>query len=158
MHYQSFKAVVELVARSGQGSYMAKEDFKSAFHNVPMCFADHHLLGIKVRGQFFIDNCLPFGASISCTIFEDIATLMQWIAERCVGHAVIHYLDDFFMVHKLAYVCSSFMASFKEMCEEIGMPISPEKAVGPVQVIQFLGLTIYMVWMVVKVPEDKSAD
>ena len=53
MHYQSFKAV-ELVARAGQGSYMAKEDFKSAFCNVPMHFADHHLLGIKVRGQFLL--------------------------------------------------------------------------------------------------------
>ena len=36
MHYQTFEAVVELVARAGQGSYMAKEDFMSAFHNVPM--------------------------------------------------------------------------------------------------------------------------
>ena len=36
-HYQSFEAAVELVARAGQGSYMAKEDFKSAFCNVPMC-------------------------------------------------------------------------------------------------------------------------
>ena len=158
MHYQSFEAAVELVARAGQGSYMTKEDFKSAFHNVPMCFADHHLLGIKVRGQFFIDNCLPFGASISCAIFEDIATLIHWIAERHVGHAMIHCLDDFFMVHKLAYVCSSIMASFKEVCKEIGMPVSAEKSVGSVQVIQFLGLTIDTVWMVIKVPEDKKAD
>ena len=52
-HYQSFEVAVELVARVGQGSYMAKEEFKSDFCNVPMCFADHHLLGIKVRGQFF---------------------------------------------------------------------------------------------------------
>ena len=154
MHYQSFKAVVDLVARAGQGSYMVKE----AFHNVPMCFADHHVLGIKVRGQFFIDNCLPFRASISCAIFEDIAALIHWIAERHIGHAMIHYLDDFFMVHKLAYVCSSIMASFKEVCKEIGMPVSPAKAVGPVQVIQFLGLTIDVVWMVIKVPEDKRAD
>ena len=30
-HYQSFKAAVELVAQAGQGAFMAKEDFKSAF-------------------------------------------------------------------------------------------------------------------------------
>ena len=76
-HYQTFKAAVELVALAGTGSYMAKEDFKSAFHNVPMCFADLNLLGIKVKGQFFIDTCLPFGASISCAIFEDISTLIH---------------------------------------------------------------------------------
>ena len=95
---------------------------------------------------------------ISCTIFEDIATLIHWIAERHVGHALIHYLDDFFTAHKLAYVCGSIMASFKEVCQEISMPVSPEKSVGPVQVIQFLGLTIDTVQMVVKVPEDKRAD
>ena len=111
---------------------MAKEDFKSAFHHVPMQFADLHFLGIKVKGQFFIDNCLPFGASISCAIFKDILTLIHWIMERRAGHAMIHYLDDFFTVHKLAYICGNIMGSFKQVCQEIGMPVSPEKAVGPV--------------------------
>ena len=157
-HYQTFEAAVELVAWAGPGSYMAKEDFKSAFHNVPMCFADLNLLGIKVRGQFFIDTCLPFSASILCAIFKDISTLIHWIAERCAGHALVHYLDDFFMVHRLSYVCGRIMSSFKEVCNEIGMPISPEKAVGPVQVIQFLGLTIDTIGMVIKVPEDKRVD
>ena len=50
------------------------------------------------------------------------------------------------------------MSSFKEVCNEIGMPISPEKAVGPVQIIQFLGLTIDTIGMVIKVTEDKRAD
>ena len=57
-HYQSFEVAVELVAKVGLGSYMAKEDFKSAFHNVSMQFANLHLLGIKVHGKFFIENCL----------------------------------------------------------------------------------------------------
>ena len=75
-HYQTFEAAVELVACAGAGAYMAKEDFKSAF---PMCFSDLRLLGIKVQGQFLIDTCLPFGTAISYAIFEDIATLIDWI-------------------------------------------------------------------------------
>ena len=157
-HYQSFEAAVELVAQADPGSFMAKEDFKSAFFNVPIQFADLHLLGIKVKGQFFIDSCLPFGASISCTIFEDTSTLIHWITERRAGHAMIHYLDDFFTVHKMAYICGNIMCSFKQVYKEIGMPVSPEKAVGPVQVIQFLALTIDTALMVIKVPEDKRAD
>ena len=50
------------------------------------------------------------------------------------------------------------MGSFKQVCQEIGMPVSPEKAEGPVQVIQFLGLTIDTVLMVIKVMDDKRAD
>ena len=51
-HYQSFEAAVQLVAHQGKGTYMAKEDFKSAFHNVPMQDQDLNLLGLKVQGQF----------------------------------------------------------------------------------------------------------
>ena len=149
-HYQSFEADVELVAQAEPGAFMAKEDFKLAFQNISMCFQDLKLLGIKVQGQFFIDSCLPFGVLVSFAVFEDISTLIHWIAERRAGHAMIHYLDDFFIVYKLFYVCGNIMSSFKQVCEEIGMPVSPEKAVGPVQVIQFLGLTIDTILMVVK--------
>ena len=136
---------------------MAK-DFKSAFHNVVMQFANLHLLGIKVRGQFFIDNCLPFEVLVSCAVFKDITTLIHWMAERWSGHAMIHILDDFFTVHRLAYVCGSIMQSLKKVCKEIGMAVSPEKAVGPVQAIQFLGLMIDTTLMVIRVPDDKRMD
>ena len=69
--YQDFQQAVQLVALQGQGAWMAKED-KSAFHNIPMHFQDLHLLGIKIDTQFYIDCCLPFGASISCTIFHHV--------------------------------------------------------------------------------------
>ena len=125
---------------------------------MPMCLEDLKLLDIKVKGQFFIDNCLPFGASVSCAVFEDISTLIHWIVKRRAGHAMIPNLDDFYMVHKLVYVCSNIMVSFKQVCDEIRMFISSDKAVGPVQVIHFLGLTINTILMVIKVPEDKKAD
>ena len=94
-HYQSFETAVELVPQAGSGAFMAKEDFKSAFYNVPMCFQDLKLLSIKVKGQFFIDNCLSFGASVSCAVFEDMSILIHWVPECRAGHTMIHYLDDF---------------------------------------------------------------
>ena len=123
-----------------------------------MCFDDLQLLDIKVQSQFFIDTCLPFGASILCTIFEDISTLIHWIAEWHTGHLLIHYLDDFFTVHPVCHVCANIMSMFKQVCHQIGMSISPDKSVGPVKIIQFLGLTIDMFGMVIKVPEDKKLD
>ena len=50
-HYQTFKAAVNLVAKAGQGAFMAKEDFKSAFCNVPMAFSELNMLGVKVEGK-----------------------------------------------------------------------------------------------------------
>ena len=93
--YQTFEAVVNLMAKAGPGSFMAKENFKSAFHNVPMAFTELNFLGLKVEGKYVIDCALPFGASISSKIFEDVASLIYWIAEKRAGHKFVHYLDDF---------------------------------------------------------------
>ena len=149
---------LKLVAKHGQGCFMAKEDFKSAFHNIPMCFSDLSLFGIKVQGQFFIDCCFPFGAAVFCQVFEKIVILIHRIAQKRAGYAFMHYLDNFFTVHKLNHTCGYIMATFKQVYYEIGMPILLDKSVGPVQVIEFLGLTINSVLMVVRVPDDKLQD
>ena len=60
-----------------------------------MAFTELNLLGMKVEGKYFIDCALPFGASILCKIFEDVASLIPLIVERRVGHKLVHYLDDF---------------------------------------------------------------
>ena len=126
-HYQTFEAAVQLAACQGQGTYMAKEDFKLAFQNVPMRYQDLNLLGIKVQGKFFIDCALPLGASIFCAIFYDISTLIHWITEKRAGQKFIHYLDDFFTVHKYSQICGQTMDVLKQVCNEIQMPIAPEK-------------------------------
>ena len=143
-HYQSFDVAVQLVASQGTGAFTAKEDFKLAFHNVPMQYQDLNLLGIKVQGQFFTDCALPFGTFVSCVIFEDISTLIHWIAERRAGHKCIHYLDDFFMVNMYASVCSQTVNVLKQVYKEIKpkMPIAPEKSEGSATVLEFLGLML----------------
>ena len=136
-HYQTFEMAVQLVAHQGQGAYRAKEDFRSAFHNVPMRYQDLSLLGIKVQGKFFIDCALPFGASISCAIFEDISTLIHWIAEKRAGQKFIHYLDDFFMVNRYSHVCVQTMNMLKQVCQDIQMLIVPEKSDVPATAVKF---------------------
>ena len=85
-------------------------------------------------------------------------TLIHWITQKRVGYAYVHYLDNFFNVYKLNHTCSYIVGTFKQVSHEIGMPISPEKLVGPVQVIEFMGLTIDLVLMVVREPDDKLQD
>ena len=157
-HYQTFEAAVNLITKAGHGSFMAKEDFKSAFCNITMAFTEFNLLGVKVEGKYFIDCALPFRASISCKIFEDVASLIHWIVEKRVGHNVVHYLDDFFTIHRLNIICSNIISVFKLVCNQIGMPMSPDKSEGPTQVTEFLSLTIDTIQMVVRIPRDKMQD
>ena len=157
-HYQSFEAAVNSIAKVDPRSFMAKEDFKSAFCNIPMAFTELNLLGVKVEGKYFIDCALPFGASILCKIFEDVALLIHWIVEKRVGHKLVHYLDDFFTIHRLNRVCRNIMSVFKLICDQIGMPVSQDKSEGPTQVIEFLGLMTDTIDMVVRIPKDKMQD
>ena len=90
-HYQTFETTANLVAKVDPGEFMVKEDFKSAFQNVRMAFSKLNLLGVEEEGKYFIDCALPFGASISCKIFKDVAFLIHWIAERQEGHKFVHY-------------------------------------------------------------------
>ena len=62
------------------------------------------------------------------------------------------------MMHTFQAVCSSIMDMFKAVCDQIWMPISQDKLVGPVQIIEFLGLTLDLILMVVCVPEYKLGD
>ena len=58
-HYQTLEAAANLLAKAGCGSFMAKEDFKSFFHNIPMALTELNLLGVKVEGKYFIDCDFP---------------------------------------------------------------------------------------------------
>ena len=153
--YQSFDTAVRLVAKLGKGAYMSKADVKSAFRNIPMCKEDLSLLGIKLDEQFYIDCCLPFGASTSCAIFEDVAGLIHWLAENTSKQQFVHYLDDFFTARQKAAWCKQVMQVFQDLCKEIGLPLAEDKYVPPTQIIEFLGLLIDTILMVVRVPADK---
>ena len=137
---------------------MVEEDFKSAFHNVPMRYQDLNLLGIKVQGKVYIDCALPFWVSISCAIFEDISTLIHWIIEKRAGQKFIHYLDDFFTVNRYSHICGQTMNVLKHVCQEIQMPIPPEKSEGPAIVVEILGLILDTEHMVICIPQDKLQD
>ena len=67
-------------------------------------------------------------------------------------------LDDFFTVHRLNMVCTNIISVFKLVCTQIGMPVAPDKSEGPTQIIEFLGLMIDIIKMVVRITTDKMQD
>ena len=86
--------------------YYAKTDLKSAFHILglhPICFkwllmkAQHPVTG---EVFYFIDKCLPFGSSISCSHFQHFSNALKHLLEFKVGCSMIvtNYLDDFLFV------------------------------------------------------------
>ena len=66
-----------------------------------------------------------------------------------------HYLDDFFFVSRMKEKCQFCVNTFSNVCEYINFPIAPEKMVNSTQRLEFLGIEIDMVRMVLRVPESK---
>ena len=79
MHYIKLDEIIRMVAKHGPGAMMAKFDVEAAYRNVAVHPEDRYLLGMKWRGQFFVDLALPFGLRSAPYIFNSIADMVEWI-------------------------------------------------------------------------------
>ena len=154
--YASIQDAIEKILLVGSHCYMAKSDIKSAFRIIPIHPDDHHLLGMKWHGQYYYDRCLPMGASSSCAIFEKFSTALQWITEKLIKDCyVVHVLDDFLFIGETYQQCQLALKTFLFICEDIGVPIAPEKKFFPSMIMQFLGIDLDTINMQFSIPSDK---
>ena len=157
--YTNFDEVIRMVREEGPGSHLFKIDIKSAFRLIPIHPDDFSLLGMEFQGQYYIDKCLPFGLSVSCSIFEKFSTFLEWIIRRNTNsNQMIHYLDDFCGCRNDKEVAKHTLEKALDCFESLGVPIAIDKVEGPATNIKFLGLEIDTLEMLVKIPSDKLID
>ena len=153
--YSSIIDAIDLVSKFGAGCFLAKTDIEKAFRLMPIRPDQRHLLGISWQGQYFFDCCLPMGASSSCQLFEIFSSAIQFIAEENGISGLNHYLDDFLIANHSQSACSDDLNTFKLICKEIGVPLAPNKTVGPSQIITYLGIEFDTVKTTIRLPTDK---
>lgn len=154
--YASVGDATKLLKFLGNGCFMAKTDIKSAFRIIPIHPADYSLLGMKWNKMYYFDRCLAMGLSSSCAIFESFSTALEWLAINYLGAcAVLHILDDFLFIAKSKDQCEHDLENFIKMCNYLGVPLAPEKTVGPANVLQFAGITLDSVRQEARLPEEK---
>ena len=156
VQYTSFDTALDMLSNLGKGAIAARLDIKSAFRLLPINPRDFELLGFRISGKFFVDKCLPFGCSLSCNLFEKFATFLEWaLKRRTLDENIVHYIDDFLVAAKDLVSCEYLMNNFSVMCQELGVPLAPEKTIGPASKFTFLGLDIDTDNMSVSIPSDK---
>ena len=79
VHYATLTDAIRLIKRAGRGYILAKNDIKSVFRMIPIQPNDYSFLGIKWRGLYFYDRCMPMGCASSCKTFELFSTSVEWI-------------------------------------------------------------------------------
>ena len=89
--------------------------------------------------------------------FPEISDAISWIVEAKTGQENLNYLDDYFFADILTSLCNQQIGIFKQICCQIGMPVSEDKTFLATDRLPFLGLLIDVRNQMVCVPMDKVA-
>ena len=111
VHYPLFDEAVRRCLEEGKNCFVAKSDMSMAFRNVPLNKGSWACLVLKAehpvtkKTYFFVDKCLPFGASISCAIFQEISDVIAFIVKHKTKKETINYLDDYLFAALMKMQC-----------------------------------------------------
>ena len=110
--YCDFDQAVHRCLEEGKGCFISCSDFSSAFRHLGISKLDWRLLVMKARHPvtkqwfYFIDKCLPFGASISCVHFQAFSDVVAFTVEFYTKKKVTNYLDNSLFAALLRYLCN----------------------------------------------------
>ena len=134
---------------------------KSAFRNLGIKPEDWKYLVMKAvspidgKTYYFVDKCLPFGASISCSHFQRFSNAVKHIVQWKAKKSLVNYLDDYLFAALRKLLCNIQVKIFLEVCSEISFPVSLEKTFWASTKLPFLGLLIDTINQCVCIPVEK---
>ena len=154
--YATVEDAIRRIKTVGPSCFLAKTDIKTAFRIIPIRPQDYYLLGICWRGLYYHDRCMPMGCSSSCKTFETFSTAIEWIAQSKLHiNDILHLLDDFLIISPTEDLCRKQLDLFLMLCSYLGIPMAPEKTVGPSQIISFAGIELDSILMEARLPQEK---
>lgn len=157
VQYMQVEDIINAIMELGRGTLIAKFDIQNAYRIIPIHPDDRHLLGMKWRGQFYVDMTLPFGLRSAPYIFTSMADLVEWSLQQNHGVGFLeHYLDDF---HTLgppnSLTCQRNLDTCIHFCKEWGIPLHPDKFEGPATCITVLGIELDTIKLQARLPKEK---
>ena len=161
VNYPDFDLAVKLCIQAGVGCKIGRSDMRSAFRNLGILKKHWKYLIMKARNPldgewyYFVDKCLPFGASISCAHFQKFSDAVAHLVRFRTLQDLVNYLDDFLFVALLVLACNRQVQAFLDICQEINFPVSEEKTFWAASQMTFLGMLLDTVSQTVSVPTEK---
>ena len=160
--HSSFKWAFQDEGNSNSCVY-SKTDVKSAFRLVPLSRKSWKYLLMKAESPIdgkeyiFVDKCLPFGSSISCSHFQRFSDAVKHIFEKKSHRrmSVTNYLDDFLFVAGNKQICNAMVRRFLSICCDLNIPIAEEKTEWASEEIIFLGIVLNGKKFCLSIPEEK---
>ena len=152
--YTSIDDAAHFVQLLGRGCLLAKLDLREAYRAVPVHPADQPKLGVKWKEAVYINRSLPFGLRSAPKL------LARWRMGFLHSNGIrcgLHYLDDFLLLGPAdTQDCHNALATTLSVCEQVCLPVAPEKTEGPVTTLSFLGIELDTVSLQLRLPQDKQ--
>lgn len=156
VQYATIADAISLIKQCGKGCFLANTDIKDAFRIIPIQPSNNPLLGMKWNGLDYYDRCMPMGCSSSCKTFETFSSALEWLAKTKLQiSTILHLLDDFLIVAPTAELCNKQLQLFLDVCQYLGVPMAPEKTVGPLPILSFAGIELHTQLQLARLPKDK---
>lgn len=157
LQYIRLDEIILMISKYGPGALMAKFDVESAYRNIAVHPSDRYLLGMKWRGQYYVDLTLPFGLRSAPFIFNSVADMVQWILLKNYHVADLeHYLDDFISAGPPnTEQCQVNLSTALAVCAMLGVPLHPDKCEGPTTSLVVLGIELDSASQTARLPAEK---
>ena len=147
--------------------WYGKTDLKSAFHILGthpsvwwlMIMTAQH--PVTKQWVFFINKCLPFGHSMSCTLFQKFSDALAHIHRFLIKDKIkrcgdtTNYLDDFLFLAMMQILCNFMLSEFLTLCKTLQIPVALDKTEWASTIIVFLGILLGGEFHILSVPKDK---
>ena len=110
------------------------------------------------RASRNFEGAVPFGLRSALKIFTAVVDALEWCLRQSGVTHIDHYLDDYITMGAPATSeCQHNLSLILDRCETLGVPIAPEKLVGPSTCLTFLGIEIDTEEGVMRLPAEKLA-
>ena len=156
LSYVKLDDAIAKIREFGQHSTLCKLDVVDAFKNIcirPQLWKYH---GIKWNDQYYFYKKLNFGSRSSPKLFSLLSEAIHWILTTNDGVECLFYLlDDFLAVTRPSQDGNRTMALLTLVFNRLRVPIHPHKTIGPVTVLEYLGVYLDSVDMKAYLPIEK---
>ena len=143
--------------------FLSKGDIRSAFRVISGWPSNWRWTILKAtdprtgKDMFWVDKNLPFGSSVSCSLFQRFSNCVEHIVEVLMGRPMLvtNFLDDYLFVAPSRSEANEMARTFISVATQMGLSIAEEKTEWATTSLIFLGILIIGDQSMIAVPEVK---
>lgn len=157
--YSSINDAITAVQMWGRDCILVKQDFESAFRQIPVFPLDSPLLGFHRHGMYYDECFLPFGLRTAPYLFNLFAEVFHLpleaeLQKHNLAAPIIHYFDDFFLVLPPRGRPKAYTTTFANLGIVVGVSIKESKSEEGTRA-SFTGIELDTRSMTIRLPTNK---